>query len=62
MYTEFWRELGKALTMVKFGYNNNYQSSIGMAPYEALYGRAYRSPLYWVEMGVANTFRIGVHT
>ncbi|XP_073304128.1 uncharacterized protein [Primulina huaijiensis] len=28
-----------------------YQSSIGMAPYETLYGRKYRSPLYWDEVG-----------
>ncbi|XP_073019359.1 uncharacterized protein [Primulina eburnea] len=29
----------------------SYQSSIGMAPYEALYGRKCRSPLYWEEVG-----------
>ncbi|KAJ9129484.1 hypothetical protein P3X46_033810, partial [Hevea brasiliensis] len=28
-----------------------YHSSIGMAPYEALYGRKCRSPLCWTEMG-----------
>jgi hypothetical protein len=28
-----------------------YQTSIGMAPYEALYGRKCRSPLYWDELG-----------
>ena len=30
-------------------YNNSYQASIGMAPYEALYGRPCRSPLCWAE-------------
>ncbi|WKA07227.1 hypothetical protein VitviT2T_025077 [Vitis vinifera] len=39
------------LPLAKFAYNNSYQSSIGMAPYEALYGRPCRSPLCWIEMG-----------
>lgn len=37
--------------MVEFAYNNSYQYSIGMAPFEALYGRNYRSPLCWYEIG-----------
>ncbi len=37
--------------MVEFTYNNNYQASIGMTPYEALYGRKCRSPLHWDEIG-----------
>ncbi|XP_057808625.1 uncharacterized protein LOC131023098 [Salvia miltiorrhiza] len=28
-----------------------YQATIGMAPYEALYGKKCRSPLYWDEVG-----------
>ena len=32
------------LSLVEFAYNNSYQASIGMAPYEALYGRPCRSP------------------
>ncbi|XP_073031332.1 uncharacterized protein [Primulina eburnea] len=39
------------LPLVEFTYNNSYQSSISMAPYEALYGRKCRSPLYWEEVG-----------
>ncbi|KAL5547178.1 hypothetical protein UlMin_006865 [Ulmus minor] len=39
------------LSLVEFAYNNSYQSSIGMAPYEALYGRPCRSPLCWLEKG-----------
>ena len=38
------------LSLVKFAYNNNYQVSIGMAPYEALYGRMCRTPLCWDEV------------
>lgn len=37
--------------MVEFSYNNNYQASIGMTPYEALYGRRWKSSLCWVESG-----------
>ncbi|XP_073020937.1 uncharacterized protein [Primulina eburnea] len=39
------------LPLVELTYNNSYQSSIGLAPYEALYGRNCRSPLYWEEIG-----------
>ncbi|XP_073153461.1 uncharacterized protein [Henckelia pumila] len=39
------------LPLIEFAYNNSYHSSIGMAPYEALYGRKCRSPLYWDEVG-----------
>ena len=39
------------LPLAEFAYNNSYQSSIGMAPYEALYGRPCRSPLCWIELG-----------
>ena len=39
------------LPLVEFAYNNSYHSSIEMAPYEALYGRKCRFPLYWDEIG-----------
>ncbi|TYJ98018.1 reverse transcriptase [Cucumis melo var. makuwa] len=39
------------LPLMEFAYNNSYQSSIGMAPYEALYGRPCRTPICWNEMG-----------
>ena len=39
------------LPLVEFAYNNSFQSSIGMAPYEALYGRRCRTPLCWSEVG-----------
>ena len=31
-------------------YNNRFQSSIGMVPYEALYGTKCRTPLCWTEL------------
>ena len=39
------------LPLVEFAYNNSYQASIQMAPYEALDGRPCRSPLCWTEVG-----------
>ena len=39
------------LALIEFAYNNSYQASIQMAPFEALYGRLYRSPVCWTEVG-----------
>ena len=39
------------LPLVEFTYNNSYQASIRMAPYEALYGKPCRSPICWTEVG-----------
>ncbi|XP_057459254.1 uncharacterized protein LOC130749915 [Actinidia eriantha] len=44
------------LPLVEFAYNNSYQASIQMAPFEALYGRPCRSPLCWTEVGEASIF------
>jgi hypothetical protein len=45
------RDWSETLPLIEFAYNNSYHSSIGMAPYEALYGRKCRSPLFWYEVG-----------
>ncbi|CAN6707423.1 unnamed protein product [Malus baccata var. baccata] len=42
------------LDLMEFAYNNNFQSSIGMSPFEALYGRACRTPLCWSEVIKSN--------
>ena len=34
------------LPLIEFAYNNSYHATIGMPPYEALYGRKCRSPVY----------------
>ena len=39
----------KWLPLAKFSYNNSYQASINMAPFEALYSRKCRTPLNWIE-------------
>jgi hypothetical protein len=36
-----------SLPYVELAYNNNHQASIGMVPFEALYGRKCQVPLYW---------------
>ena len=43
-----WEEY---IPLMEFAYNNSYQATVGMAPYEALYGRKCRTPLYWDEVG-----------
>ncbi|WVZ59492.1 LOW QUALITY PROTEIN: hypothetical protein U9M48_009620 [Paspalum notatum var. saurae] len=40
----------------EFAYNNSYQKSLNMAPFEALYGRRCRTPLNWSEPGERVTF------
>ena len=48
-----WRgSWDEQLPLVEFAYNNSYHVSIGMAPYEALYGRPCRSPVCWQEVGL----------
>ena len=37
----------KNLPYVEFSYNNSYQASLKMSPFEALYGRKCIIPLYW---------------
>jgi len=37
------------LPLIEFSYNNSYQSTIGMAPYKALYGRPCMTPICWAQ-------------
>jgi hypothetical protein len=39
----------KNLQWAEFSYNNSYQESLKMAPFEALYGRQCHTPLNWIE-------------
>ena len=49
---EFQCSWDQYIALMEFAYNNHYHSSISMAPYEALYGRKCRCPLYWDEEGM----------
>ena len=52
-YRSSWDE---NLPYAEFSYNNSYQSSLKMAPFEALYGRRCRTPLSWDEVGDRQLF------
>jgi len=47
-YGKDWEQ---SLPYAEFSYNNGYQASLGMSPFEALYGRKCRTPLMWSEVG-----------
>jgi hypothetical protein len=46
----------KCLPLAEFSYNNSYQTSLKMAPFEALYGRRCRTPLSWSQIGERTIF------
>jgi hypothetical protein len=46
----------KSLPNAEFSYNNSYQASLKMSPFEALYGRKCRTPLYWDQTGERQFF------
>lgn len=43
---EFSGSWDEYISLMEFAYNNQFHSIIGMAPYETLYERKCRSPLY----------------
>ena len=46
------------LPFAEFSYNNSYQDSLQMAPFESLYGRKCRTPLNWSEAGDSQIFGV----
>ena len=47
----------KYLPFAEFSYNNSYQASLQMAPFEVLYVRKCRTPLNWSETGERQLFK-----
>jgi hypothetical protein len=47
----FDRNWESSLPYAEFSYNNSYQDSIKMSPFEALYGRKCQTPLMWSNVG-----------
>ncbi|WVZ58619.1 hypothetical protein U9M48_008871 [Paspalum notatum var. saurae] len=45
----YGKDWESSLPYAEFSYNNGYQASLGMAPFEALYGRKCRTSLIWAE-------------
>jgi hypothetical protein len=54
---QYGRSWDKSLPYAVFSYNNSYQESLKMAPFEMLYGRRCRTPLFWNETGEQKVFR-----
>jgi hypothetical protein len=52
-YVSKWED---CLPFAEFSYNNSYQSSLQMAPFEALYGCKCHTPLNWSETGESQVF------
>ncbi|WVZ97292.1 hypothetical protein U9M48_042841 [Paspalum notatum var. saurae] len=47
----------KSLPYAEFSYNNSYQASLKKSPFEALYGRRCRTPLFWNQTGEKQVFK-----
>ncbi|WVZ63305.1 hypothetical protein U9M48_012946 [Paspalum notatum var. saurae] len=45
-----------SLIYAEFSYNNSYQASLKKSPFEALYGRRCRTPLFWNQTGEMQVF------
>jgi hypothetical protein len=54
---QYGRSWDKSLSYVEFSYNNSYQESLNMVPFEMLYGCRCRTPLFWSETGERKAFR-----
>jgi hypothetical protein len=52
----------KHLPLAEFSYNNSYQETIKMSPFEALYGRPCHAPLSWSESGERVIFGLDIVT
>jgi hypothetical protein len=53
---QYRRSWDKSLSYAEFSYNNIYQESLKMAPFEMLYGRRCQTPLFWSETGEQKVF------
>ena len=48
---DFWGSWDDHLPLIEFSYYNSYHSSIGMAPFEALYGKRCSYEVGWLNVG-----------
>jgi transposase InsO family protein len=53
---QYRRSWDKSLSYAEFSYNNSYQESLKMSPFEMLYGRRCQTPLFWSEDGERKVF------
>jgi hypothetical protein len=54
---KYGRSWDKSLSYAEFSYNNSYQEGLKMVPFEMLYGRRCRTPLFWNEIEERKIFR-----
>jgi hypothetical protein len=54
---KYGKSWDKSQPYAEFSYNNSYQASIKMAPYETLYRRQCRTPLFWSQTKESQIFR-----
>ena len=48
---DYKAEWDRDLALCEFAYNNSFHASISMTPFETLYGRRYKTPVCWEEVG-----------
>jgi hypothetical protein len=53
---QYERSWDKSMLYAKFSYNNSYQESLKMAPFNMLHGRRCQTPLFWSEAGERKVF------
>jgi hypothetical protein len=54
--SQYERSCDKSSSYAEFSYNNSYQESLKIAPFEMLYGHRCRIPLFWSEAGERKVF------
>jgi hypothetical protein len=50
----------KCLPYAEFSYNNSYQKSLKMSPFQVLYGHKCQTPLFWNELGENQVFGLEI--
>jgi hypothetical protein len=57
---QYGRSWDQSLPYVEFSYNNSYQESLKMVPFEMLYGRMCRTPIFWNEIEDRHVFELDI--
>jgi hypothetical protein len=53
---QYGRSWDKSLPYAEFSYNDSYQESLKIAPFEMSYHQRYQTPLFWSETGEWKVF------
>jgi hypothetical protein len=57
---QYERSWDKSMSYAEFSYNNSYQESLKMTPFEMLFGRRCRTPLFWSEARERKVFGLDI--